>query len=177
MSIQLERAGIFKARPMAWGLQKSDQTQSVAVGIEFAIVAMLDNGAWQDWTQYEEHTITGYFYVVKRDGTINTRTVENLVQALGWNGDLSSVLAPPPDRVVQITVNAEEYEGKIRHKVQWINPEDYTPKPVFIEAGEVQTLQNRFGSLLRAAAASVKPAPAPVPRPAASKKPEDDLPF
>jgi hypothetical protein len=76
--------------------------------------------------------------------------------------------------VVQITVKEEEYQGKKRLKVSWVNPGDYSPRPEAASDGDVARLQVRFGSLLRAAAAvatkkaPAKPAPAKPPAPAPS---------
>jgi hypothetical protein len=58
----------------------------------------------------------GYF----TDATID-RTIESL-RACGFTGDdLAAMGAQRPDIEVQIVVEHEEYEGKKRAKVQWVN--------------------------------------------------------
>ena len=42
MSIQLDRAGDFKAIPTAWGIQKSENTQSVARTLSSIYSSSLD---------------------------------------------------------------------------------------------------------------------------------------
>lgn len=153
---QLDRAGIFKAVAQSWFVQTKENSGSVAIGIQFLITAQLNgNNEWDDWSAYEEHGITGYFYVVKRDGSVNVPTVDQLVWSLGWTGDLAEVHAlPVPAKEVQITVKEETYEGRTQFKVGWLNPGDFTPGPRGASDTEVKQLHARFGSLLRAAASS-----------------------
>lgn len=183
---QLDREGVFKALPMSWGLQASEQSQSVALVVTFKITAQFDGGSWLDWTQFEDHEITGWFYIVKRDGQVNAATVENLVKSIGWTGSLD-LKAGPPEITCQITTAFEEYNGKSSLKVKWLNPEDFTPGPKTADDATVKNLQARYGAQLRAAAASAAPkatatpkASPPPPRaaaPAATDATEDDLPF
>lgn len=158
----LDRTGIFKAVPAAWTV-KSMESGAVAVNLEFTITAQLEGSEWTDWRGYEEHFAFGDFWVVKKDGTINTKSVQQLVAALGWSGDLRHVTGSPPEVEVQVTVKAEEHNGKTYHKVSWINPGNYTPRPEGASDGDVAQLQARFGSLLRAAASAVKPEAVPAP--------------
>jgi hypothetical protein len=163
VSAILSQAGIFKAVPTAWSVKESDgDSQSVALVIEFLITEEWAEGEWASWAEHEEHTIRGYFYIIKRDGTVNTTQVEALAKALGWAGDLRAVEGPPPDRTVQIVVKDEPYLGQSSYKVKWINPEDHKPGLFGSSPEEVGSLQTRFGSLLRAAAAgALKAAAAP----------------
>ncbi len=176
---RLDRPGIFKARPLSWAVRTAD-SGAVAIAIEYVVLAQLDGTSWVDWSAADEHAVFGDTYVVKRDGTVHTSGVEQLAAALGWNGDLRAVAGAPPQVVVQITVKEEEYQGKKRLKVSWVNPGDYSPRPEAASDSDVARLQVRFGSLLRAAAAvSAKP-PAPKPAPAAPPPPpesSDDVPF
>jgi len=196
----LEQPGIYKARVTGWGLgEQSKESQSVPVVLDFAIVSRFEGGdVWDDWTQYEEQTITGYFYVVGRDGKVLADTVERLARALGWNGEPSALVGPPPEVIVQITVEQETYEGKARLKVKWINPENYTPGTRVQDAQGVQQFRTQFGSQMRAAAtaalkaqqsvqapakgvppvrAARPPQPEPPPAVAAAADDDNDLPF
>ena len=103
----LDRAGTFKAVPQNWGLAPSKDSKSVALLVEFLITAQLDGDEWVDWMQYEDHSISGYFYIVKRDGGINTATVENLAQVLGYDGTLKCLQAGPPNTICQIVTDFE----------------------------------------------------------------------
>ena len=109
---RLDRPGIFKARLLNWAVRTAD-SGAVAVAAEYLILAQLDGSEWIDWSGAEEHSVFGDTYVVKKDGTVHTSGVEQLVAALGWNGDLRSVVGRPPDVVVQVTVKEEEYQGKM----------------------------------------------------------------
>lgn len=185
MSNRLDREGVFKAAPISWGVNRSDNSQSIALVVEYKILAQYEGGDWTSWESYEDHTIHGYHYVIKRDGNLNQKTFENLVECIGWGGSFRDTELPPPAVVCQITVAAEEYNGKTTLKVQWINTEDYTPGPSTLPPGELSNLDNRYGSLMRAAASASgkKPAAkkaAPAPKPAAvatAEDDKDDLPF
>jgi len=150
--MMLQHEGVFMARPTDWSLSESGQSQSVAIAIEFLVVAMHNDGQWDDWTNYEEQTITGYFYIIKKDGTVNQAVVKNLAAAIGWDGSAGALLSPPPDVHCQITTRNEVYEGKTRLKVQWINHRSYSPGLSSASPEDVNKISTRFGSLLRAAA-------------------------
>lgn len=187
---QLDREGVFKATPMQWGINGSDNSQSVALVVVYRILAQFDAGEWADWSEYEDHQITGYHYIVKRDGQVNTTTVNNLVESIGWDGNLDTS-AGPPDVVCQITAANEEYNGQSRIKVQWLNPENFAPGPKTADPATVKQLAARYGSQLRAAAAAAKPKTVATkakaaPPPPAKPKPapveavaveDEDLPF
>ena len=164
---KLDRAGTFKARPVAMGLQNAKESKSVAVWIEFQIIAQQENEGWTDWSGYEDHAIVGYFWIVKKDGSVNTRTVENLAEVLDWDGNPDTIMGDPPDIPVQITVAEDTYNGKTSLKVQWFNPVDYQGGIVSASPEQVKAINAQFGSLLRAAAGAArktKAAPKPLPK-------------
>ena len=193
--MRLEHPGIYRAVPVAWGLgQPSDNSQSMPVVIEFRVTARNDGGEWIDLTGYEDQTISGYFYIVGREGNFLARTMENLAAVLGWGGDCADLLKPPPNVEVQIVVEQQTYNGKATLKVQYLNPLDFVAGPRVQEPQGVLDFKKVFGSQMKATAAAVakangtaaKPAPprapAPPPRPAtpqeqATAEPEDGLPF
>jgi len=172
----LDRTGIFKAVPKSWGIKTPEGSASVAVSIRFTITAQLEDRVWTDWTGFEEHTVYGDFWIVGKNGNVRPEAVEELVAALGWNGDLRSVKGSPPRVLVQITVKSEENNGTTYFKAAWIKPGDYSPHPGAAKAEDVAGLQARYGSLLRAAASTVKaPTPTAVPlTPAPEPTPQAD---
>lgn len=180
--MNLDRAGIFKARPFSWKVKTFSNSSSVAIAIEFVVLAQLDGGEWQDWDGYAEHRVWGDFFVVKKDGKPNTTTVQQLAASIGWDGSLKLPLQPP-QRVVQITVKEEFYKEQTYYKAQWINPEDFVPTGGGASEEEVHQLDARFGSLLRAAASTKAPPPktekASPPKQSAPPLPSgaDDIPF
>lgn len=185
--MNLDREGIFKARPVAWFIRQSENTQSVAVVIEYLVTAQLVDGDWLDWTQYEPHKVWGNHFVVKRDGSANVSTVKQLAEAIGWRGSLKQITdETPPDCIVQVAVKPNVYEGKTTYRVEWVNPEDYVPTGGGASTDAVDKLELRFGALLRAAAgpAKAKPAPKPATPPKPPQTPPeaaainpDDIPF
>jgi hypothetical protein len=172
-SIQLDRPGIFRAKPFDWSIQPSKETKSVAISIGFLIEAQYENGEWTSWADYEPHTTRGWFYVVGKTGQPNQTAIDQLVKSLNWFGTLKEIQSPPPDVTVQINVKANEYNGKTTFKVAWLNPGDYVPEAPGASDDDVSKLHLQFGSLLRAAAASARPkgvAPKAAPAKVTAKK-------
>jgi hypothetical protein len=187
-AIQLDRSGIFKARPFDWSVQPSDKTKSVAISVGLLIIAQYENGEWVSWEGYEPHQTRGWWYVIGKNGQVNTTAVEQLAKSLGWNGDLKAINGDAPDVVVQVSVKAEEFNGKTNYKAGWMNPENFVPENIGASDEDVSKLSIQFGSLLRAAASSVKKTPAAKTPPKSPPKashtpvtaalaPDDEVPF
>lgn len=172
----LDRIGVFRAKPVSWVVKTFKASRSVAIGVEFKIIAQLDESdSWQSWEEFEPHRVFGDFFIVGREGQPNTKTCGRLRDALGWSGNLK--LGQVPDVEVRIEVESEVYQGTTRFKVKWLNPLDYMPESFGASPEEVGQLEAQFGSLLRAAAAgSVKKA-APAPKAPPTKKAAPAEPF
>ena len=97
--------GVFLAvaKDVQWGETKNGKKQ---VAVQFELLSGDDMGQTVTWF--------GYF----TDGTWK-RTMESL-RYMGWRGDDLSDLGPL-DQQVEIVVELDEYNGKIRPKVQWVN--------------------------------------------------------
>jgi hypothetical protein len=171
MSSYLDREGIFKVRPITWRVKGFEGKKSIAIALEFVVLAQLNEAnEWEPWDGYAEVRVWGDYFVVKKDGTPNVGTCEQLAASMGWTGSLRMVASgPPPECVVQVTVKADTYNNETRYKAGWMNPGDYVPSPGGASAEEIDAMDAQFGSLLRAAASSAKKA-AP-PKAAAKPKP------
>lgn len=181
----IDRAGTFKARIREYAL-KEYQSGAVGLYMVFDIEAQWDGEAWVDWTAYQVDA-DGTVWIIKRDGTLNNKSVEALV-ALGWDANLESFahgaceLSP-----CQIVVRPEEYEGNTTYRVAFINPYDASPG---VQGGiapdKAKELQSRYGSALRAIAGNAKAnGTKPTGKPAGPPKPklpdfqvdENEVPF
>jgi hypothetical protein len=99
-------AGTFNARGVSAGLGfTSNGAPQVAVELK-----VLDEG-------FVGETITWFGYFT--EGT-HERTIESL-RTLGWKGDDLDNLDGIADNDVRIVLDEEEYDGKTRLKVKWIN--------------------------------------------------------
>lgn len=157
MFVQSE--GIYRAYPAAWAVEQV-KSGAVQLAVQFSITDVKEKGEWVVMEQPEE--ITGYFYIVKKDGTLNDRQIQSIKDALGWDGVSFANLASGDwsGTQVQITVGSEVYEGKKRLKVQWLNHRDYEGGGGVGQTDPqiVSSLDTRFGSALRATAGTAKPA-------------------
>lgn len=166
------REGLFNAYPVEIGIDETGPNNLATCIIRFDLYEELQpDGQWADCAG-ENWEITGYFYLEKKDGSLNTLTLDALKAALGWDGrdpfwlqetDLS-------EHPVQVKLGFEEYGGKTRIKVQYLNPFGSTGGGGVSKADDAtrRTISNRLGSKLRAMAAPApKTEPAPPAEPAA----------
>lgn len=114
----------------------------------------------------ENLTITGYHYLEKKDGTLNTHTIDKLKEATGWDGVDPFWLEDglPGDLVVKITVEFETYNNRQVPKVKWIDHRDATGGGIVRASDAEKTaIRNRLGSKLRAINGGTKAKSAPAP--------------
>ena len=116
---------------------------------------------------------------------ITERTMDRLAKEMKKIFGLDDILAlesegeTVPDgftgQYCSIVTEADEYEGKTRIKVRWLNEVDYKPEQLAKE--KVGSILSKFGSRWRAMAKSV-PGPAPAAaKPVTAQPTEDDIPF
>jgi len=171
------REGLFNAYPVEIGIDETGPNHLATCIVRFQLYEELQlTGEWADCAA-EQWEITGYFYMEKKDGSLNTIAIDALKAALGWDGrdpfwlqetDLS-------DHPVQVKLGFEEYGGKTRIKVQFLNPFGSTGGGGVTKADDAmrRTIANRLGPKLRAIAgptqAPAKPA-GPPKKPSAKPK-------
>jgi|GEM_PF-859128 len=179
------REGLFNAYPVEIGIDETGPHKLATCLIRFRLYEEFQaSGEWADCAG-ENWEIVGYFYLEKKDGTLNTVAIDALKAALGWDGrdpfwlqetDLSQ-------HAVQVKLGFEEYGGKTRLRVQYLNPFGSSGVGGVSKADDAtrRTIGNRLGSKLRAlsgpapvAARPAKPAkPArPAEQPTAKRPPE-----
>jgi hypothetical protein len=146
----------------------------VAIAIRFGIVHRWHPNEKQ-WSQdyppgfYTEARV----WVVKKDGSLNDASVANLQACKLWDGDWDKLAGPPPSVFVHLDVDQETYEGKVRWRANWVNPDADEPRaggfsPV--DQSLLASLKQRFQGGTRAIAGGARggqaPAPPPMPTPA-----------
>ena len=161
------RDGRFKARILDHGVSDTGPNSLATFVCQFQPNQELVNGEWEPVD--EDFEITGYFYLEKKDGTLNTFTLDKLKAALGWDGRDPMWLqeADLSETVVQITLGYQEYNGQDRIKVQFIDAEDAAPSAVpHADNAACKAIKTRLGAKLRALAGSApKSASKPTGRP------------
>jgi len=179
--VPLNEAGTFRAYPLSWTVEASENedSKSVAIALQFAIFQKWHpepsgtGGQWsQEWPQ--GYYVYGRTYVVGRDGKTKPGAIEALAKAGLWDGDWDKIASPPPNVFVLIDVEANEYGGKTTYRAAWINPNADTPKPRtggFAPADEslLASLRARFGGETRAIAGGKPAGAAPPPPPGAQR--------
>lgn len=117
------------------------------------------------------------------------RTVKNLAEVFGWNGDLVALAkmtntGPFVGKPCRIVTEEDEYNGKKKVVIKWLNAPDGGGKAMVLD--KAMSLAARLAKRAETAAASAL-AEAPASRPAPPQKrppsdpdldaPEDDIPF
>lgn len=169
----LDKEGVYRAWPISWALQEStkDESKSVAVAIRF-VVHQMWHGKDVGWSQpYPAGWFCdGHVWIVKKDGSLNQGAIANLQKCGLWDGDFDKFMQPPPNYFVHIDVGSEQYEGKLRYRANWVNPDADEPS---VRGGFqptnpdlVQSLRQRFQPQTKAIAGGQRTG-APPPPPAA----------
>lgn len=141
----------YRARPMQWAVGES-KNKAPQFAVEFALYEQWNGTEWAPC----EFDITGYFYLLKKDGSINETTVAALEDAFGWNRTTGvkwlAQAGELPD--CQVFCDYELYEGQQKMKVKWLNPFDKTPTGGVgsSDPQEVQSIDAKYGNLFRATA-------------------------
>lgn len=165
------REGLFHAYLANVGVDETGPNNLATCIINFRLFQELSGGEWTG-CEDEDLDITGYFYLEKKDRSLNQITLDALKAALGWDGrdpfwlqdtDLSG-------KAVQVKLGFEEYNGKTRLKVQFLNPYGSTGGGAVTKADETKrrSMSTRLGAKFRAMAGA---APASPPKPAAPPAP------
>jgi len=163
------RDGRFKARILDHGISDTGPNSLATFVCKFQLNQELVNGEWEPVD--EDFEISGYFYLEKKDRTLNTFTLDKLKAALGWDGRDPTWLqeADLSEAIVQITLGYEEYNGQERIKVQFIDHEDAVPSAVpHADEAACKAIKTRLGAKLRALAGGTPKSP---PKPAGRPRP------
>lgn len=101
-----------------------------------------------------DQQIVGYFYIEKRNGSPNTTTIDQIKNALGWDGSDLRWLANQnfAGTRVQLTLGWEEWDNRNRLKIKWMDHENFSPMPPVEKADDatLRAMNARLGSKLRA---------------------------
>lgn len=160
------REGRFKAAIAEHGVAETGPNNLATFICKFSLTDELVNGQWVDLGPEESGLdITGYFYLEKRDGSINTVTVDQVKAAFGWDGrdplwlqdsDFSKLS-------VQVKLEYELYNNQQKLKVRYVDAVDAEGRGVpKADSNTRKSLSTRLGAKLRALAGGT-PAPAPKP--------------
>lgn len=168
----LNEAGVFHAYPTSIGIDETGPNNLATCIVSFQAFERFNRGQTEP-LEGDGQDITAWFYLEKKDGSVNDFAVKALREAFGWDGrdpfwlqDNAEALAKNP---VQITTDFEEYAGKTRLKVQWLNPYGSTGGGGGVtkaDGASRTAIKNRLGSKLRANAGG---SPVTTPKPAAPK--------
>lgn len=182
---ELQQAGRFRGRVVEYSLFESSSSNSIGVRILVAIDGAFGDGEWHDWAEHG-FSVSGLLNVVKKDGTINVRQAEALVDFAGWDGRFESIVEETwqPNNV-GVTVSEDTYNDVTSFRINWLN--DYEQKPTGaakIDAKVIAGLDRKFGSQMRGIVSnstrnSEVPAGSPVnpPQPPVPTLEDDHIPF
>lgn len=186
---KLDQEGTFRCDLTAWGIKlpgrekpedlspddsaKWQPSRSVGIEVEMIVADEYDFVAkkWDTWRANSKGEalppvkVYGTIYIIGREGQENPTGIEHAVDALKWDGDLSTFRAgsvPPQGLQCVVTTSKKEWppkSGKFPCKVDWWNPSTYTPQSGLRNVAsdaEIQKLSDEMGARLRASASKKK---------------------
>lgn len=120
-------------------------------------------------------TISGWLYLSE---AAFERSVKTLRETFAFNDDFNTAVDQVSGKRCSIVIDIENFEGKDRAKVKWINPEHSEPKPLSNAVATLAALSAKAARIARqsptkavptAPRATPPPRATPAPRPAASQ--------
>lgn len=139
------------------GLFEAGEKKTPGVRLALAVVGGPEEGNYIDWN--------GWLSDSAFDNTVKT-----LNETFGFSGNFGEI-AEMPDifagQQCSITTENEEYQGKVRLKVKWLNPVGGGPAPT-LKPDEAKGLAARLSSRATALLKSAGAKPATTPKPAAT---------
>jgi len=161
----LNREGVFHAYPVEIGIDETGGNNLATCIVRYQVFQERIDGFFDDISD-EGAEITPWYYLEKKDGSINDFTVNALKEAFAWDGRDAFWLQDTDlaEHAVQITTAFETYNNTKRLKVQWTNPFGSECGGGVTKADNTTrtAIKNRIGAKLRALAggtpANAKPA-------------------
>lgn len=182
--MKADREGRFKVKITKHGLIANEADNRLAFAVEAVFLEEMTPAGWRVLGPGDdEMTMTGWFNVINKDGTLNDRSCGNIKAAVGWDGRDPFWLqeADLCEQVVQATLLRETFEtksGVTKTELQWkyIDSADSEGSVGRVSDEKKRAIMAKFGAMFRASAGGA-PAPAPAakgkptaPKPPAAKK-------
>lgn len=164
-----DRDGTFTALPLDWSMKYTAEGKPF-FDMTFDLVDWTDpDGKKWDWTDRHDMA-SAQFYLELKAGGINEFAINQLKDALGWDGlDVEELVNLDwSGKAVELVLAWDEYKGEQRLKVQWLNPVGGGKGGggEKVDSSELHALQGRLGPELRALAGPVaQGGPPPASRP------------
>lgn len=185
MANQMDREGHFRGRIIGYGLTSSSKSDSKAKFVEFRVSAeeIYHDGEWQDWRQYDMEA-WGSLCIIKKDGTLHQKVVEDLINNAGWDGNFGSLIDntwEPTPIAFKTNKNVYEKDGTRyeNYKLAFVNHYDSTPGggvQSTVDVSEVRSLQTQYGGQIKALAGNAKRnSPKPAGKPPSAPSTKDDV--
>lgn len=192
---QINAAGRYRGTIIGWNFQPSATSKSIGIFLQCQIKEWWNEATepkqWEPLSggdQQGDFEASGTIWIIGTDGTPNQEKIENFIRDTGWSGRPEQITGDEPwdPKDIQFTVDEEEYKGRKRYKIGFVNAYDYVGRGRDLSPDQARLIKSQYGSQLRAIAANVnrnapKPQPpkpaapvaAPVPVPAATPAPAD----
>lgn len=166
---QIKQIGTYRGLKLDSGVSKSSGGHIQLVA-QFIATECYDfeTGEWiTDWQQYDEQygsEITAYLMLFSKDTSKEAfQTAKQLQKAWGWSGNSFAELEQLEPEPFQFKVIEDEFEGKKRLKVAWIDSYDATPGGVIqkLDESELKKLDAQYANALRKLGGGPKPKSVP----------------
>ena len=164
MPLTVTRAGRYRATPYTWTLEESSKSDSKGLRVGYVCTEFLDEADDKFVKLDIPYPIAeGTIWFIGKDGCPRENAVKTMGRALKWSGNPDDFLKgsawkPPP---VDIDVEAEEYNGQLRYKVQWVHEPGSKGNGVAIVKGIKSTFGDTFKNIIAASGGGPQKSDAP----------------
>jgi len=175
---QIKQASLYRGIKVDAGINKSSGGH-IQLVVQLLATECYDpeTGEWvEDWQQYDEQfgsEITGYLMLFSKDTSKDAfMTAKQLQKAWGWDGTSLAELEKLEPEPFQFRVIEDEYDGKKRLKVNWVDAYDAEPGGTIqkLDESELKKLDAMYANTLRKLGGG--PKPKAVPKTDKPEKPE-----
>lgn len=174
MSQELKWEGNARGQIIEYGLSEVESgAKTINIVVKVNDYWDADTKEWINCTA-EDYRVVGSLWIVKKDGTLDQKKIQSIIQHAGWDGDMEALAAgtwePKP---ISFTHEKQIYKDETQWRIGFINAYDRTPGATGnVTPEKAKALQAQYGAQLRALAGNVtRQASTPKALPSAPKAP------
>jgi hypothetical protein len=168
--MMVQKEGVYRGRPIVTAIEEKD-TGSVQFNGTFQVTEIKEADGWKPVEGDQQ--INAYLNLITKAGAPNEINIRSLKDSLGWDGASFASLQKQDwnGAKCQLVVGQETYDGKAQMKVKYVNPYDYEGGAGVApsEPQVIQSLDAKYGGMLRALGGKATATPAPVQSPSMGK--------
>jgi hypothetical protein len=158
----INRSGTFRGDVIDRGLSKSSGGHlQFEVQLQATEKWNLDAEVWEPW-DYDEVEATAYLNLITGKEKANSVNIRQIMRAFNWDGVTWATLQDenaPLAKQIQFRIESNEYDGKTRLQVAWVDAYDAAPgkKVQKLSAVDIRSIDSQYAAVLKSVGGGPKP--------------------